>query len=113
KVPVALPSASSAGSPISSSRFVAAWRVRKSELPSCLTRRAISLSSGSSATAGTNGRTNKRPAKQRVNQVVMFGSLRERSARRTPDAGGAIQAGGGDALAVGEEGNADHVVVVA
>src|SRR5205085_9156410 len=43
-----------------------------------------------------------------VNHIFMFGSLRRRSARRTPDADRAVEAGGGDALAVGEVGHAGH-----
>src|SRR5438477_8155567 len=68
-------------------RAVPSWLAEAMRLPSgkkvtlttprvCLTRRAISLSSGSSATAGTNGSINNKKAKQRMNQVVMFGSLR-------------------------------------
>src|SRR6266513_5738817 len=43
----------------------------------------------------------------------MFGSLQKRSSRRPPDARGAVGAGGGDALAVGEEGHGAEFAGVA
>jgi hypothetical protein len=76
-VSVALPSALSAGLPISVSRFDAACRYLNLSLPSCVTRRAISASSGAMAMTGTEGSTNTSKAIQRGNRVIISGSLRK------------------------------------